>query len=86
MDDWTDHESHYRKHFQSDRTSSRLDSYDDARIGYGVGHIAGRNPSYRSRPFEEIEPEIRDNWRDEQHDYDTMRPYIREAYGRTSRR
>ena len=75
VDDWTDTEPHYRKHYDG---ADRKDvTYDDARVGYTVGHIARRNPDYRNRPFEEIEPDLR---RGVGKDYERYRPYIHGAY------
>lgn len=85
VDDWEEHDRYYRTRWDADQRSERLGSYDDARVGYGFGHIAGRNPDYSGRQFEEIEPEIRSNWKYDRHDYDTMRPYVREGYGRSSK-
>lgn len=79
-EDMGKHDTHYREHHRA--TNSDLD-YDTARIGYGVGHVAGRNPDYRDRPFEEVEPQLRSGWRDTEHDYDTLRPHVREGYERT---
>ena len=81
-EDMGKHETHYKDHYRT--TESRVD-YEDARVGYGVGHIAGRNPDYRGRAFEEVEPQLRSGWRDTDHDYDTLRPYVREGYTRTSK-
>lgn len=81
-EDMGDHEDHYREHHR--KTESGLD-YDDARIGYGVGHLAGRNPDYRDRAFEDVEPHLRAGWKDTDYDYERMRPHVREAYERTRR-
>jgi len=82
LEDMGEHEPHYRKHHET--TDSRLD-YDAARVGYGVGHVAGRNPDYRDRDFDAVEPELRRGWKHDRYDYDSMRPYVRHAYERTSR-
>lgn len=78
-------EAHFREHFES--TERGVPRYEDARVGYLVGSVAGRNPGYRDRGFEEIEVDLRhgfvvqdDDW---DHTYDEMRPYIREGYTRT---
>lgn len=73
-----DHDDYYRERFQAGQ--HRDVTYDDARIGYGVGHIAGRNPDYRGRSFDEVESDVRRGWRHERYDYDTMRPYVREGF------
>lgn len=78
-----DDDEYYRERFDA---SKRRDlTYDDARVGYGVGHVAGRNPDYRGRSFDEVESDMRRGWAHDRHDYDTMRPYVREGYERSSR-
>lgn len=81
-EDMGEHEDHYRSHYRG--TNSSLD-YDDARVGYGVGHIAGRNPEYRGREFDEVEPQLRSGWNDPDREYDELRPYVREGFRRTSK-
>jgi hypothetical protein len=84
IEDMGDHEDEYRRHHtEAGRTD--LD-YDEARIGYGVGHIAGRNPDYKGRAFDDVEPDLRRGWRYENRDYDTMRPFVRYGYEHTSRK
>lgn len=75
---------YYRSHWQTAETDGL--AYDDAMVGYGVGHIAGHNPDYSGRTFETIEPELRNNWKHDRYDYDTLRPYVREGYARTADR
>lgn len=82
LEDWGDHEPHYREHY--DTVDRRDIAYDDATVGYSVGHIAGHNPDYRGRSFTDIEPDLRDNWKHER-EYDEMRPYVREGYVRSTR-
>lgn len=81
-EDMSEHEPHYREHYRANPREGL--GYDDARVGYGIGHIAGRNPDYRNRSFDEVEPTLRGNWRSDEHDYETMRPYVRKGYERTS--
>lgn len=83
LEDASKHEDHYRSHY---RTVGRDDiDYDTARIGYGVGHVAGRNPDYRSRSFDDVETDLRRGWTDEDRDYDSMRPFVREGFERSSK-
>ena len=83
LEDADKHEDHYRTHH---RNLGRTDvDYDTARIGYGVGHIAGRNPDYRTRSFDDVETDLRRGWTDKDRDYDSMRPFVREGYERSSR-
>jgi len=81
LEDWDDHEPHYRRHFEAEDRGDL--SWDEARVGYGVGHLAGRNPDYAGRGFEKIEPDIREQW-DYDRDYDRMRPYVQSGYVRGS--
>ena len=83
LEDMPQHEEHYRTHH---RSVGRDDiPYDDARLGYGLGHAAGRNPDYRGRSFDDVESDLRAGWRDSSRDYDTMRPFVRTGFERTSR-
>lgn len=83
IDDMGEHEDYYQERYRSSGT--RNVTYDDARIGYGVGHAAGRNPDYRGRSFDEVESDVRRGWRHDRHAYDEMRPYVREGYEHTAR-
>lgn len=80
-EDMGEHEEHYRKHHRT--VGSNLD-YDQAKVGYGVGHVAGRNPDYSGRSFDEVEPDLRAGWKSTEHDYDRLRPHVREGYERTN--
>lgn len=87
LEDVSRHEPEYRKHYEaSPKTDQDRDlSFDDARVGYTVGHMAGRNPDYKGRKFEDVETDLRRGWKGTGHEYDTMRPYVRHGYERTSR-
>ncbi len=82
IEDWGDHEPYYEEHYSS--LGEPGVAYDAARVGYGVGHVAGRNPDYSGKSFNEIEADLRSNWKHDQ-EYDVLRPYVETAYGRTSR-
>jgi hypothetical protein len=88
LEDMGDHEPEYRKHYDTtprSTTTSNL-TYDDARLGYSVGHVAGRNPDYKGRSFDEVETDLRRGWKAEgSRNYDDLRPYVRHGYERTSR-
>jgi hypothetical protein len=83
LEDSRQHEDHYREHYRT-LGSSDVD-YDTARIGYGVGHVAGHNPDYRTRSFDDVERDLRTGWTDRERDYDSVRPFVREGYERSSR-
>lgn len=84
IEDMGEHDEDYRRH-HSTAVRSDLD-YDEARIGYGIGHIAGRNPDYQGRAFDDVEPDLRRGWRYENRDYDAMRPYVQYGFERTSKK
>jgi hypothetical protein len=84
--DWTDHdEAYYRERHQelggpADRT------FETSRPAYQLGHVASRNPDYKGRTFDEIEPELRRGWTDELRDrhgtWDSAREHARVGYER----
>ena len=83
LEDTTKHEDHYRTHHSSLKDSNV--DYDTARVGYSVGHVAGRNPDYKTRSFDDVEADLRRGWSDKNQDYDRLRPFVREGFDRSSR-
>ena len=83
-EDMGEHDDYYRTHWEQN-PSSDFD-YDVARVGYGIGHIAGRNADYVGLSYEEIEDDLRKGWTWRERDYPAMRPYVRAGYERTARR
>lgn len=82
-EDFGDNEPYYRSHFDENRLSDV--DWNTARTGYGLGHVAGRNPTYRGRRYDEIETDLRRGWKDRDRDFETVRPYVRHGYERTSK-
>ena len=80
-EDMDEHDEFYRAHYESHRHP--MLEYDEARIGYGLGHVAGRNPDYTGLDFDEIESDLRRGWNYDRRDFETMRPYVRTGYERT---
>ena len=80
-EDMDEHDDFYRAH-HADQGDPAL-AYDEARIGYGLGHIAGRNPDYTGLDFEDVEADLRRGWNYGPRDFDTMRLYVRTGYERT---
>lgn len=78
----TDDEKYYRAHY--DRTPIADRRYEDVRPAYHLGHIASRNPDYRSRSFDEIETDLRSGWSRNPNlgSWDSVRGYAREGYVR----
>src|SRR5688572_9354448 len=59
-------DDYYRGHFEKNRHA--VLKYDDAKVGYGVGHVAGRHPEWADRTFDDVEADIRRGWKHPQHD------------------
>lgn len=79
-----DDDRQYRQHYEGSGDRPTGMNYDRARTGYALGHIAGNNPDYRGKTFEEIEPHLRGGFKGEQEkDYDNMRPYLQHGYEKT---
>lgn len=77
-------EEHYRAHHEAMIAEGESPEYERVRAAYGLGHIAGRNPGYRGRPYDEIEEEIRGGWNEEYGAYEEMRPFVRHGYRRSA--
>ena len=83
-----DDEGYYRQHYESqsataDRPAGRNYSYDDVRPAYQVGHLAGANPDYVNRSFDDVEPHLRSAYSSAgQNNWDDVRGYARDAYSR----
>jgi hypothetical protein len=79
-----DDDAHYRTHHTSTGTGAR--DYDDVRPAYQLGHVAGRNPEYAGRSFDEVETDLQRGWTGDvaaKHgDWTAVRPYARTAYER----
>ena len=80
-------DDHYRTTYET--SSSRLAdrSYDDVRPAYQLGHVAGMNPDYQNRQWEEVEGDLRRGWTDDMRakhgEWETARPFARDAYTRS---
>ena len=76
----------YRAHYESspDRPADR--TYEQVRPAYAAGHLAGRNPDYANRSFDEIEADLQRGWTDDvakQHgQWPAVRGYARAAFER----
>jgi len=76
-------DSYYRQRFSE--TGGR--NYDTARPAYHLGHVAGFNPDYEGRSFEEVEPDLRRGWTSAgTGDWDNVRDYARDAFERGQER
>ena len=81
-----DDDAHYQSHFQSTSAksgSSGRASYNDVRPAYQLGHLAGVNPDYRNRSFDEVEPHLQNAYSSSgKKDWSDVRGHARDAYSR----
>jgi hypothetical protein len=84
-----DDEKYYRQHHRRASAGRRAADrgYDDARPAYHLGHIAGMNPDYKGRQFEEIESDLQRGWSDDVRsrygEWDAVRGYVEEGFNRS---
>jgi hypothetical protein len=70
-------------HFEAYTARPAGMTYERALPGYTLGYIAARNPDYRGRGFEEIEPDLRHGFGEERAaEYDALRDFTRYGYQR----
>lgn len=63
----TDQDSACRRHFSTQaQGGGTVRSYEDARPLYQFGHMAGQNPDYQGRSFDQIEMDLERSWGQEQ--------------------
>ena len=92
-----DDDAFYRTHYEassSDRdvsdtafasgSDARADGYHTRRPAYQLGHLAGQNPDYRGRSFDDVEPELQRGWTqdlaDSHGDWAQNREHARSAF------
>src|SRR5207237_553618 len=84
-----DDDRFYRTQYRQapDRLADR--DYDQVRPAYVAGHLAGRNPEYGQRSFDEIEGDLRRAWdervAEQRGQWTTVRGYARTAFERARR-
>ncbi len=74
-----------RNHFEQRRREGRAKSdYDAVRPLYQFGHMAGGNPDYQGRSFEEVETDLKRTWTPEYTtafgEWSNVRDYINTGY------
>lgn len=76
-----DDDTYYRTHYEADADRPRDLEWDRARTGYAAGHIAGLNPDYRDREWNDVSRDIRSGWKDDQHgSWDHMEARVRHGW------
>jgi hypothetical protein len=53
-----------RQHYESAGMSTTRD-YDDVRPLYQFGYVAGQNPDYKGRDFDDVEPDLQRVWNEQ---------------------
>ena len=83
-----EHDNACRTHFENSRRSSNA-NYDAVRPLYQFGHLAGSNPDYQGRSFEEVENDLKRTWTPEYTtafgEWSNVRDYINTGYSTHSR-
>lgn len=78
-----DIDTHFRTHWQSNYATSggRYEDYDPA---YRYGSSMATNASYRGRPWDDVEPELRSNWESSypQSAWEKFKAAVREGWDR----
>jgi hypothetical protein len=59
-------------------------TFDQARSGYILGYVAGCNPGYQGRAFDDVEPDLRQGFAADDTEYDVLREFARYGYSRGS--
>jgi uncharacterized protein (TIGR02271 family) len=80
-------EHRFREHHA---TSRHRRPYEAARPAYQLGYVAGRNPEYRGRTFDEVEPDLRRGWTGDLGtsvgDWSAVRSLVSQGFGRGQER
>jgi uncharacterized protein (TIGR02271 family) len=85
-------DEYYRTQFSSTQgsTSGSARSYDDVRPAYQVGYLAGMNPDYQNRKFDDVESDLERGWSSSDArrsgEWSDVRHYARDAYDRGRQR
>jgi hypothetical protein len=57
-----DDDDHFRSEYERSPERRGDRAYEAVRPAYVAGHLAGRNPDYRGRSFEDVEPDLVRGW------------------------
>ena len=80
-----EHDNACRNHFEQRRREGRAKAdYDAVRPLYQFGHMAGGNPDYQGRSFEEVETDLKRTWTPEYTtafgEWSNVRDYVNTGY------
>ena len=57
-----DDDDYFRQDYERSAAQRADRAYEHVRPAYIAGHLAGRNPDYRGRSFEDVEPDLAGGW------------------------
>ncbi len=79
-----DDDTFYRRQYESSPNRLADRGYEDVMPAYYLGHLASRNPDYRGRSFEAIEPDLRRGWTTDRKygSWEDFRGYANEGFSR----
>jgi hypothetical protein len=78
-------DTYYQAHFDHACADSSDITYDDVRPAYVLGHLAGMDPDYLSRSWEEVAPDLAHSWTlGAQSDWQSVSGFARAAFRRAS--
>jgi uncharacterized protein (TIGR02271 family) len=78
-------DDYYQQRFTSSSRGGGRD-YESARPAFHLGHVAGMNPDYSGRSFDDVEPHLKQGWNNDvaasSGDWNDVRGHARDAYER----
>jgi len=81
-----DDDADLRRHYAESPNRLADRRYEDVSAAYVAGHLAGRNPDYAGRSFEEVEPDLQRGWSAEvvkrYGEWPVVRGFARSAFDR----
>lgn len=82
LDDFDTYDTHYyRRDFNARTDRPATHTYDRARSGYRLGHSAAVQPSYQGRTFQEVEVELKRDYKPEENStWDDVREYVQQGF------
>jgi len=78
---------YYQDTYESSPSRIADRSFDEVRPAYQAGHLAGRNPDYKGREWDGVEPDLQAGWTDEVRErygeWHAASPFARDAFTRS---
>ena len=81
-----DDDRYFRTHYETSSGQVADRRYEDVRPIYQIGHLAGLNPDYTGREFDEVEHDLKRGWTSDSAsrlgEWPAVRSYAREGFAR----